>query len=669
METYLRAYDLWGIIAARGDPLVLSVTNPTIAQLKQHNKEVAKRYKALSVLHSTIYDSIFTRIMNCQSPKEVWDKIKEEFFGNDRTRQIQALNLWREFETLRMDDEETVQDFSEKVHKIVNHLRLLGEELSEKRIINKFLVSVPEKYELKISSLEDFKDLSSISVNELLNALQAQEQRGALRQDKVVEGVLMARNADKRHNSCKQIFQTLDDNFKTKMEIGNGDFLLIFGVGTVRVQTLDGLQSISNVFYELDVSQNLLSVRHLLDDNYELVFKDKACTVKDPTGVELLTVGMKNKCFPLDWMKVNHFADNCTMTENDLWHKRFGHVNYGSLKLMSTDKMVLLHTNLGGHMKTSSLNGSKYYLLFINDYTRFSWVYFLKVKSNALNAFIKYKALVENQTNLTSKMLRSDNGTEYATKEFEGHLSKFGVMHQLIVSYSSQQNGVFERKNRTLMEMARCLLFEKNLPKTLWAEAMNTANYLLNLCSTKALVSKTPYEAWYGLKPFVDHLKIFGCICYAKIPDAKRTKLDEKSVIVIHLGYSEVSKGYRLLNVMTMKFFVSRDIVFDESMKWNWNTKAMESSYSQHILIDYISKNEDEPESVARHDTIRLLMALATCEGWEIWHLDIKSAFFNGTIKENIYVEQLEGFVQLEREDKVCKLLKTLYGLKQAPRA
>ncbi|EOY13034.1 Uncharacterized protein TCM_031541 [Theobroma cacao] len=109
MKAYLRVFDLWEVVEVGGDPPVQRHANPTMAQLKQHSEEVAKRYKALSCIHSAISDSIFTRIMACENPKDAWDKLQEEFHGSDRTRQMQVLNLLREFEVLKMKDSETIR--------------------------------------------------------------------------------------------------------------------------------------------------------------------------------------------------------------------------------------------------------------------------------------------------------------------------------------------------------------------------------------------------------------------------------------------------------------------------------------------------------------------------------------------------------------------------------
>lgn len=114
-------------------------------------------------------------------------------------------------------------------------------------------------------------------------------------------------------------------------------------------------------------------------------------------------------------------------------------------------------------MQNETLNGSKYFLLFIDDYSRFSWVYFLKFKANVFDEFVKFKTAVELETRNKLKMLRFDNGTEYTSRQFEGYLVKKRIKHQLTVPYTPQKNGVSERRNRTLMEMERCLLYEKKM--------------------------------------------------------------------------------------------------------------------------------------------------------------------------------------------------------------
>ena len=165
-------------------------------------------------------------------------------------------------------------------------------------------------------------------------------------------------------------------------------------------------------------------------------------------------------------------------------------------------------------MQTESLNGARFFLLFVDDFSRYCWVYFLKHKSEVAEIFIRFKTAVERETECKLKMLRSDNGGEFTSRMLEEFLTKEGIKHQLTVPYTPQHNGVSERRNRTLVEMARCLMYEKKLPLKFWAEAVNTSAYLLNRMVTKILGDKTPFEYWYGLKPNLEHLRVFGSPCY-----------------------------------------------------------------------------------------------------------------------------------------------------------
>lgn len=140
-----------------------------------NSEETTKKFKALSALHAGVSDVIFIRIMACTTAKEVWDKLKEEFQGSVRTRQMQVLNLKRDFEGLRMKDYEVLKEFSDRLLKVVNQIRILGEDLSDKRVVEKVLISLLERFEAKISSLEESRDLNQISLAELINALQATE--------------------------------------------------------------------------------------------------------------------------------------------------------------------------------------------------------------------------------------------------------------------------------------------------------------------------------------------------------------------------------------------------------------------------------------------------------------------------------------------------------------
>lgn len=205
-----------------------------------------------------------------------------------------------------------------------------------------------------------------------------------------------------------------------------------------------------------------------------------------------------------------------------------------------------------------------------------------------------FKALVENQSEHKIKCLRSDRGGEYTAFCLQSFLKENVIHHQLTASYTPQQNGVAERKNRTLGEMARCMLQGKRLPEEFWAEAIACAAYLINRTSTKSVNNMTPQEAWSGLKPGVGHLKVLGCIAYAHVPDQRRRKLDQKSEKTVFVGYSENTKAYKLYNPVTKKVIISKDVIFDEAKAWNEPLRSEENS--PHISVSICSRKESNEE-------------------------------------------------------------------------
>ena len=409
----------------------------------------------------------------------------------------------------------------------------------------------------------------------------------------------------------------------------------------------------------------------------------------------------------------------------------------------------------------------------------------MKFKSEVVGIFWRFKKNVENKSRCKIQSIRSDNGIEYTSSDFNLYCEEAGIEHQFTAPYTPEQNGVSERRNRYIMEMVRCMLHEKNLPKLFWAEAANTAVFLQNRLPTKLLEEKTPFEVWYDNKPSLSFLKIFGSICFVHIPQIKRDKLDKKAMQGIFVGYSDVSKAYKVYHPQTQKMVITRDVHFHEGKQWDWgdsqrneqlsgllqdesiddsqrrvtadllqdelfddspirSTRSLDDIYqrsnvaicepegyekAKHNLewqkamqeeICMIEKNctwelVDRPPSknvigvkwifitklnadstinkykaslvvkgyaqiygvdysetfapVARMDSIRFLLAVAAHRNWKVFQLDVKSAFLNGILQEEIYVEQPAGFVNQGKEDKVYLLKKALYGLKQAPRA
>ncbi|UYV80677.1 hypothetical protein LAZ67_19001352, partial [Cordylochernes scorpioides] len=215
-----------------------------------------------------------------------------------------------------------------------------------------------------------------------------------------------------------------------------------------------------------------------------------------------------------------------------------------------------------GPLPTNSLSGKRYFITFTDDYSRYTKTYLLKGKDEAYEKIKDYVISAHTEFGKNIQTIRTDNGREYVNRQVEDFLNQSGIKHQLTVPYSPAQNGVAERKNRSLMEMTRCMLFDSGLPQSLWAEAVTTANYLHNRIPSKA-TDKTPFELWTNRKPSLKHLKRFGCKAFAYIPKIKRNKLDSKVIEGIFLGYDDRSKGYRILHD-TDNITISRSVKFIE---------------------------------------------------------------------------------------------------------
>ncbi|KAD5961742.1 hypothetical protein E3N88_13215 [Mikania micrantha] len=214
-----------------------------------------------------------------------------------------------------------------------------------------------------------------------------------------------------------------------------------------------------------------------------------------------------------------------------------------------------------------------------DDFSRFMWVYIIRSKDQAYEAFCKFKSIAESEFGCKVKALRTDRGGEFTSSGFEQLCSEDGIQRYLTVPYTPQQNRVVERKNHTISGATRSMTKAMKLPQWLWGETVRHAVYLLNRTPTKALEGKTSYEALKGIKPQLSHLKVFVCKAYVKVPSIKTTKLDDRSTTMVHLGSEPGSKAYRFYNPLTKGICVSRDAHFDETKSWNWNKEEQEAEF------------------------------------------------------------------------------------------
>ena len=210
--------------------------------------------------------------------------------------------------------------------------------------------------------------------------------------------------------------------------------------------------------------------------------------------------------------------------------------------------------------------------------------------------------MIEKSSGRKLKTIRTDNGGEFTSREFESYLKAEGVRHELNIPKNPEQNGVAEHMNRTLVETARSMLVNSNLPCTFWAEALSTATYLRNRSPTKAVSRMTPYEAWTGRKPQVGGLRIFGCQAFVHIPKEERKKLDSKSRKCFLLGYGSTTKGYRLYDPQKRKVFHSRDVIFNEQ-KYGFDDSSEPQKESEwQVYPEYSDEPMETVESPAHSD-------------------------------------------------------------------
>ncbi|MCO5594985.1 hypothetical protein L7F22_049020 [Adiantum nelumboides] len=424
--------------------------------------------------------------------------------------------------------------------------------------------------------------------------------------------------ASRHITSRKDLFCSLDAALAgKKVTCANNASYLIKGVGKILITISNGSDlCLPDVLYVPGIKKNLLSVSSLAKNDLRVIFEDDRYIVRDrENGYSLITTcTLENGLFVLDRYEKQIQAciaeiKTQAMQDAELWHARFGHVGYGSLMTLQRHNMVhdlsslempprhLVHSDVCGPMRTPSVGNSLYFVTFIDDFSRFCWVYPLKAKSYVFAIFQHYVSMVENETGCKVQTLCTDRGGEYMSGAFKDFLGKKGSKHQCTMPYTPQQNGVAERKNRSLMEMARCMLKAKSLPHKLWMEAVACAAHVFNRCPTRALKAITPYKSWYDRKPSVNYLRVFGCLAYAHIPQQLRGKLDDKAVKCIFVGYSSGSKGYRVYNPATNKIFESCDVIFAKTTAQPMVAFDVPHMQTQDVFEDFLPSFLENQES------------------------------------------------------------------------
>ena len=619
-------------------------------------------------------------------------------------------------------------------------------------------------------------------------------------------------------------YKHMDDG--EKLYMGNSSASNVEGKGNVLLKfTYGKVVTLTDVLHVPEIRKNLVSGPILSKKGFKLVFEsDRFILTK--AGMYVGKGYLNEGLFKLNVLVTNTMNNNKNTSvyivdSFVLWHARLGHVNNRSIYRMvnlnllpkfdvnihnkceicteskfarqsfksvqerSNELLSLIHSDLCDFKAIPSRGGKNYFITFIDDCSKYCYVYLLHSKDEALNSFKTYKAEVENQLEKKIKVIRSDRGGEYESAAFSDFCAQNGIVHQTTAPYTPQQNGVAERKNRTLKEMINSMLNSSGLPHNLWGEALLTANFILNRIPFKNS-NKSPYEVWKGRLPSYKMIKIWGCLAKVLIPLPKRTKLGPKTIDCVFIGFANASAAYRFLvyksevhdihvntilesidaeffedvfpykeSPMSAMYKRTRDeqstpmvqeqhteprkgsrikkpknfgpdfisfmtigepqtykeaITSPEALSWKeainsevesilqnhtwelvdlppgskpigckwifkrklkadgsvdkYKARLVAKGYRQKEGLDYF----DTYSPVSRITSIRMLIAIASLNNMEIHQMDVKTAFLNGELDEEIYMEQPEGFVVQGQENKVCKLVKSLYGLKQAPK-
>lgn len=426
----------------------------------------------------------------------------------------------------------------------------------------------------------------------------------------------------------KESFFQIDLTHSGKIIVANGSTTPIMGKGKVRLTLASGNDQwdieLVDVLWVPALNDNLISVNRLGQKGYTAVFNKEACHLSRGSGW-FRYADHHNGMYTLN------IAEWCLNSIEEVisdelcihqWHRRMAHrnltdirktLNAEGIKIMecshsndceacikgkmarrpfpkkatpTTAPLDCIACDLCGPMQVESVSRKLYSITFTDIYSGYTEVEFLRKKEEAATETKNFIEKIKTQFGRKPKNFRTDRGTEFLNGTLESYFKKEGINTQYTVGYAPEQNGVAERKNRTLMEAARTMLSESGLNKCLWAEAMATANYTFNRIMKKN--GKTPYELMFGSKPTRTAFHEFGNDVYVMVPDERRRKLDDKAIKMKFVGYDEHAKGYRLVNDFG-RIHISREVRFLED-----TPKPQEEDDFEWICYDNSDEEQEE---------------------------------------------------------------------------
>ncbi|CAN1342175.1 Retrovirus-related Pol polyprotein from transposon TNT 1-94 [Linum perenne] len=421
----------------------------------------------------------------------------------------------------------------------------------------------------------------------------------------------------------KRLFTSLKLKLGGKVTFGDNKKGRILGQGSVG---LAPNPVFNNVLLVQNLKHNLLSISQLCGTSNKVIFEPSCCKIVRASDNKLLFSGKRHdNIYAINLKDTESFIEKCFAavdnSPQNIWHRKLGHIScsrisklnasnlvgglpqfshvkdffcstcvkgkqtknsFKSSSFISTSKpLQLIHIDLFGPTNISSLGGKNYAFVLVDDFSRFTWVFFLAKKNESFQTFKSFVLKIESSFPFTVSSIRSDHGGEFTSETFSVFCQEKGINHTFSAPRTPQQNGVVERKNRALLDLARTMLLDHNTPKQFWAEAVATACYVLNRTLIRKILLKTPYELLKQRTPNLRYFHPFGCQCFLLNTKDSLGKFDSRSSEAIFLGYSDHSKAYRVYNKSTLKVEESVHIVF--------NDKTENSSNSDEETSDFIS--------------------------------------------------------------------------------
>nr|GEW77647.1 hypothetical protein [Tanacetum cinerariifolium] len=390
-----------------------------------------------------------------------------------------------------------------------------------------------------------------------------------------------------------------------RLKFRNDQIAPILGYGDL----VQGAVTIKRVYYVEWLNHNLFSVGQFCDANLEVAFRKSTCYIRDLKGNDLLTISRRTDLYSVTLQDTSSPNPICLMAKATssqawLWHHRLSHLKFDTINLLSKNdimiglpklkfikdhlcsscelgkakrksfqskttlsskrRLQLLHMDLCGPMRVASINGKKYVLVIVDDYSRYTWTHFLRSKDETPEILIDFLRLVQRGLHAQVRIVRTGKGTEFLNKTLHAYFDSEGILHQTSVARTPEQNGVVKRRNRTIVEAARTMLSAAKVPLFFWAEAIATTCFTQNRSLVIPRHEKTPYHIINDRKPSVKFFHIFGSLCYIVRDGENLDKIKEKCDACIFVGYSTQSRAYRVFNKRTRVIVETIHVNFDE---------------------------------------------------------------------------------------------------------